>query len=271
MKSETDYRYHNVTFEPGKEDWLYKDPTLPTESSANKKGTSPTQAYSFVSFFGRLNYTLLDRYLLTATYRRDGSSRFGANNKFGDFPAASVGWIISEENFMNPVKDVLSLLKLKVGYGMTGNAEIPNYAQWGTTSIDPNQMYYIVNNDKLNPGNFNLWYISGLANPDLKWEKTNTFDVGLEFGFLNNRITGEIGYYNKQSKDLFLNVRTSTSSGWGSILKNLGKVENKGFEFNIKSRNIIKKDFTWTTDFNIAHNVNKVKDIGNAGPDALAG
>lgn len=74
MKSETDYRYHNVTFEPGKEDWLYKDPTLPTESSANKKGTSPTQAYSFVSFFGRLNYTLLDRYLLTATYRRDGSS-----------------------------------------------------------------------------------------------------------------------------------------------------------------------------------------------------
>ena len=268
MKSETDYRYHNVTFEPGKEDWLYKDPTLPTESSANKKGTSPTQAYSFVSFFGRLNYTLLDRYLLTATYRRDGSSRFGANNKFGDFPAASVGWIISEENFMNPVKDVLSLLKLKVGYGMTGNAEIPNYAQWGTTSIDPNQMYYIVNNDKLNPGNFNLWYISGLANPDLKWEKTNTFDVGLEFGFLNNRITGEIGYYNKQSKDLFLNVRTSTSSGWGSILKNLGKVENKGFEFNIKSRNIIKKDFTWTTD---AHNVNKVKDIGNAGPDALAG
>lgn len=118
-----------------------------------------------------MNYTLLDRYLLTATYRRDGSSRFGANNKFGDFPAASVGWIISEENFMNPVKDVLSLLKLKVGYGMTGNAEIPNYAQWGTTSIDPNQMYYIVNNDKLNPGNFNLWYISGLANPDLKWEK----------------------------------------------------------------------------------------------------
>lgn len=264
MKSTTDYKYHNVTFAPGDEDWLFNNPTLPEVGSANNTGTNPRQAYSFVSFFGRVNYAWKQRYLATLTYRRDGSSRFGANNKFGDFPAASVGWVITEEDFLKE-QQIVSLLKLKMGYGLTGNAEIPNYAQWGTTNVDPNNIYY---NGGLNP---NFWVISGLANPDLKWETTRTFDIGLEYGFLSNRISGEIAYYNKRSKDLFLEVATPSSSGWGHILRNVGEIRNQGIEFSIKSRNIVSRDFTWTTDFNISKNSNKVLDVGNAGPDALGG
>jgi len=270
MKSIADYKFHNVTFEPGQEDWLFNDPELPEVGSSNNSGTNPRQAYSFVSFFGRANYAWKQRYLATLTYRRDGSSRFGENNKFGDFPAVSVGWVMTEESFMKG-QDVVSLLKLKAGYGMTGNAEIPNYAQWGTTNVNGNNIYYIWDSNNQNPLNPNYWTISGLANPDLKWETTRTFDLGLEYGFLNNRISGEIAYYNKRSKDLFLEVATPSSSGWGSILRNIGEVENWGLEFSIKSRNIITKDFTWTTDFNISMNKNKVLDVGNAGADALGG
>lgn len=270
MKSTTDYTFHNVTFEPGKEDWLFNNPELPEVGASNNSGKNPSQVYSFVSFFGRINYALMNRYLLTLTYRRDGSSRFGANNKFGDFPAASIGWVLTEEEFLKHQK-VVSLLKLKAGYGLTGNAEIPNYAQWGTTNMTSNQIYYIKDSNNQNPQNLHYWKIDGLANPDLKWETTRTFDVGLEYGFINNRISGEIGYYNKRSKDLFLEVTTPKSSGWGTILKNIGEIENKGFEFSIKSRNIVTRDFTWTTDFNIAKNINKVLDVGNAGADALGG
>ena len=117
----------------------------------------------------------------------------------------------------------------------------------------------------------NYWYINSLKNPDLKWETTSTFDVGLEYGFLKNRISGEIGFYNKNSKDLFLNVSVPASVGYTAFLANIGKVRNTGVEFNIKSVNITNRDFTWTTDFNISYNKNKVLDVGNAGPDALSG
>ena len=157
--------------------------------------------------------------------------------------------------------DVLSLLKLKAGFGITGNAEIPNYAQWGTVSVNTNQLYQ----------GQNYWYINNLQNSDLKWETTSTVDVGLEYGFLRNRISGEIGFYNKYSKDLFLNVSVPASGGYTTFLGNVGKVRNTGVEFNIKSVNITNRDFTWTTDFNISWNKNKVLDVGTAGPDALQG
>jgi hypothetical protein len=155
----------------------------------------------------------------------------------------------------------LSYLKLKAGYGITGNAEIGNYAQWGTTNTAASQQYV---------GNA-FYNITALANPDLRWETTKNYDIGLEYGFNNNRITGEISYYIKDASDLFLNVRTTTSAGYGSVLGNYGKVRNKGLEFSISSRNIVKKDFTWTTDFNIARNTNRVVDIGTTSPDALGG
>lgn len=267
LKSLTNSKTQNVTFTPGAENWLFNNPELPPETNANgtpntnnRRTVNPPSEYSFLSYFGRLNYAMKDRYLLTATIRRDGSSRFGTNNKWGTFPAVSAGWILTEENFMKNTK-ALSYLKLKAGFGLTGNAEIPNYAQWGITSVTNTQLY----NGQL------YWNISSLANPDLKWETTAKYDVGLEYGFLKNRISGEIDYYVNNARDLFLNVRTTTSTGYGSVLSNVGRLRNKGIEFSISSRNIVKKNFTWTTDFNVARNTNKVVDIGTQGPDALGG
>lgn len=258
MRSKRTSNYRNVVFSEGEEDWLYNKPSY---DPANETFTTyPNQEYSFISFFGRVNYTLKERYMLTATYRRDGSSRFGENNKFGNFPAASIGWLITEEEFLKD-NEVISLLKLKTGYGITGNAEIPNYAQWGAVSVNETQLYM----------NNNYWYINSLKNPNLKWETTRTFDVGLEYGFINNRISGEIGFYNKKSQDLFLNVSVPASGGYTSFLANIGKVRNTGMEFNIRSVNFNTRNFGWTTDFNISYNKNKVLDVGTAGPDALGG
>jgi TonB-dependent starch-binding outer membrane protein SusC len=267
LKYVSESNVRNVTFAVGQEDWLFNTPVLPPELNAN--GTPNTNNrftinapsnYSFISYFGRLNYSLRDRYMLTATIRRDGSSRFGINNKFGTFPALSVGWILTAEKFLQK-NNFFSYLKLKAGYGLTGNAEIGNYAQWGVTSILANQLY----------NGMQYWTISSLANPNLKWETTAKNDIGLEYGFLNNRITGEISYYVNNSRDLFQSVSTTTSTGYGSILANVGKLRNKGIEFSVSSKNILKKNFSWTTNFNISHNSNKVIDIGTAGPDALGG
>jgi len=258
LKSKRTSNYRNVVFAMGEEDWLYNNPAF--DPSKETSTVYPNQEYSFISFFGRVNYTLKDRYMVTATYRRDGSSRFGANNKFGNFPAASIGWLVTEEDFLKD-NEVLSLLKLKTGYGITGNAEIPNYAQWGAVSVNETQLYT----------GKDYWYINTLKNPNLKWETTHTFDIGLEYGFLKNRISGEIGFYNKNSKDLFLNVRVPASGGYTEFLGNIGEVRNRGVEFSIKSVNFNNRDFSWTTDFNISYNKNKVLDVGTAGPDALGG
>jgi TonB-linked SusC/RagA family outer membrane protein len=258
MKSKRTSNYRNVVFDMGAEDWLYNNP--PYDKSKETSTAYPNQEYSFISFFGRINYTLANRYMATATYRRDGSSRFGANNKFGNFPAASVGWLLTEEDFLKD-NAVVSLLKLKTGYGITGNAEIPNYAQWGAVSVNETQLYT----------GQPYWYVNTLKNPNLKWETTRTFDAGLEYGFLKNRISGEIGFYNKNSTDLFLNVRVPASGGYTEFLGNIGKVRNRGAEFNIRSINLNGRDFNWTTDFTISYNKNEVLDVGTAGPDALGG
>ncbi|SKB35286.1 SusC/RagA family TonB-linked outer membrane protein [Daejeonella lutea] len=267
LKYTTGGKTRNVTFDPGKEDWLYNNPALPAE--VNPDGTQNTNnrltiavpsEYTFISLFGRVNYTLKDKYIFTGTVRRDGSSRFGVNNKFGTFPAVSAAWIITEENFMKSAK-ALSYLKLKAGYGLTGNAEIGNYAQWGTTNVQNTNIY----------NGQQFWTINALANPDLKWETTTKYDAALEYGFLNNRLTGELAYYVNNAKDLFLGVRTPTSTGQGSVLANVGKLRNEGVEISLNSKNIVKKNFTWSTDLNLARNTNKVIDVGTASPDALGG
>jgi TonB-linked SusC/RagA family outer membrane protein len=273
LKYVTNSKNESVVFVPGNEDWLFNHPVLPPDSipsptnpsinianPSHTRSTGTQSEYSFLSYYGRVNYAFKDRYIFTGIFRRDGSSRFGTNNKFGTFPAVSAGWIVTSEKFMKNFK-ALSYLKLKAGYGKTGNAEIGNYAQWGTTNTATSQQYV----------GQSFYTISGLANPDLRWETTKNYDAGLEYGFLNNRITGELAYYIKDAVDLFLNVRTTTSAGYGSVLGNYGKVRNKGIEFSISSKNIIKKNFTWTTDFNIARNTNKVIDIGTTSPDALGG
>ncbi|MHC1707768.1 MAG: SusC/RagA family TonB-linked outer membrane protein [Bacteroidales bacterium] len=254
----------NVTYRKGEDGGpFYMDPdlygTIFTQKLYTEKKEFVGRMYGFVSFFGRVNYSLMNKYLLTASLRRDGSSRFGENNKWGTFPAVSVGWILTEEKFMQNIKS-LNYLKLKVGYGKTGNAEIPNDAQYGIVNTNDTKLY---NGEPIR-------YINQLPNPDLRWETTQSIDAGIEFGILKDRINGSVEYYYKKTKDLFLNASVQNSSGRSSVLINVGELWNKGIEFSINTNNIKTKDISWNTNFNIAFNESEVTNTGNAGPDAFA-
>lgn len=211
-------------------------------------GTGTETAYSFLSYFGRINYRFNNKYILGLSGRVDGSSRFGANNKYGFFPAASVGWIISDENFMKSAP-VLSLLKLRASYGLTGNAEIGNF-----------------NSQALYTAGAGYAGVPGQApiqvpNPDLTWEKTLQTDIGLDFGVLNGRISGSVDYYQKNTSSLLLSVNVPGSTGYRTQLRNVGKMENKGVEFVLTTENVTGA-FKWTTSLNLAYNTNKVTDMG---------
>lgn len=209
-----------------------------------ESGFSSQTAYTFVSYFSKANYKFKNRYLLGASFRVDGSSRFGADNRYGIFPAASVGWIMSEENFLKNSR-ALSFLKLRTSYGKTGNAEIGNFSSLNLYSATAY-------------ANLAGIFLSQIGDPALSWENTNQFDVGIDFGFLNNRISGEIDFFYKKTNDLLLNVNTPATSGITSITKNVGDMENRGIEFVLNTTNIQTKDFTWTTSFNISTYRNKV-------------
>lgn len=209
-------------------------------------GSSSGARYTFLSYFLRGNYSFNNKYLLSASIRSDASSRFGPNNRYGWFPAASVGWVISEEKFMDNLS-FLSFLKLRASYGLTGNAEI------GESSF---LALYGISNYPGFPGYVPLQ----LANPDLKWEKTAQADVGLEFGFLQNRISAEVDYYSKKTSDLLLAVNVPATTGYTTILQNLGNMDNKGWEFAVTGR-IFDGDFKWTASLNAAYNKNVVKNI----------
>ncbi|MEO5562276.1 MAG: TonB-dependent receptor [Chitinophagaceae bacterium] len=217
-------------------------------------GNSVNARYNFLSYFLRSNVTFNDKYLLGASVRMDGSSRFGPDNRYGVFPAVSAGWLLSEEAFMKKSK-VFNYLKLRGSWGITGNAEIGEHQ-----FLD---LFNISNYPGL-PG----FVPFQLGDSKLKWEKTTQVDIGMEFGLLNNRITGEIDWYNKQTKDLLLAVNVPSTNGYfdninflNTIFENLGSLENKGLEILINSRNIETKDLKWSTSFNIGFNKNKVKNI----------
>lgn len=216
--------------------------------------TSSETGFAYVSYFARANYKLMDKYLLGASVRRDGSSRFGANNRYGTFPAFSAGWIASREGFLQNAS-WLSFLKIRASYGLTGNSGISNFAHMGTY----NGANY-AGTSGIRP-----WT---LASPDLKWETTAQSDVGIDFGLFRNRINGEIDYYFKKTTDLLLNRTLPASSGYTGVTQNIGSLENKGWEVVINSNNLTG-EFKWNTSFNIAGNQNKVLDI--AGPDIIVG
>lgn len=210
-------------------------------------GSSSETNYRFLSYFLRANYKFNNKYLISLSGRIDGSSRFGENNRNGFFPAASAGWVLTEENFMAGIKP-LSFLKLRASYGIVGNAEIGNFPQLGLYS-----------------GGSSYVGIGGQAptqigNPNLQWETNKQFDVGLDFGLLNNRITGEIDYYIRNSEDLLLNVNIPNTTGFSSVVKNLGKMENSGFEFVLNTQNTVGT-FKWSTSLNLATNTGKIVDI----------
>ncbi len=212
-------------------------------------GSTTGTGYNFASYFARANYVLKERYLFSGSVRVDGSSRFGEGNRYGTFPAGSVGWIITQEPFLGGV-DVLSFLKLRASYGITGNAEIGNFAPLAL---------YEANFYEDQAG----IVLTTLPNNALQWEKTTQFDLGLDYGFLDDRITGEIDYYIKNTNDLLLNLPIPAYNGFTIITKNLGKLENKGLEFVINSRNLVGA-FEWTTNFNISRNRNKVTDLNGS-------
>lgn len=219
-----------------------------TSSGTKSDATSSETEFSFLSYFSRVNYKLMDKYLVALSGRYDASSRFGPNSRWGFFPAASIGWIMSEEKFLADSK-WLSFLKLKASYGLTGNAEIGNYPWQGLWSGDA--AYASI------PGQ----RPSQLANPDLKWENTASLDVGVEFGVLNNRVSAEVDYYVRNTTDLLLAVEVPGTSGFASQIRNLGKMSNRGIEFSINSENIVTRDFRWTTNINFGLNKNKITDL----------
>lgn len=218
----------------------------------NTSSGSATESY-LVSFFGRVNYTLLDRYLFTATVRQDGSSRFHKNNRWGLFPSFALGWKLKEEAFLKDV-DVLSDLKLRLGYGITGQQNINSgdYPYLAVYETNKDGAYYPI----LGEGTI---YRPNAYNPDLKWEKTTTYNVGLDFGFLNNRINGAVDYYYRKTTDLLNSVFVSAGTNFkNKVLSNVGSLENSGIEFSINSKPVVTTDWTWDLGFNITYNKNEI-------------
>ena len=230
-----------------KEGWIYDE----TEGRFWQEGYHriPKENY-LVSFFGRLNWHFMDRYLLTATLRRDGSSRFSSNNRWGTFPSVAFAWTVLNEPWMEPAREVLSNLKLRLGYGVTGQQEISDYLYIPTYSLGTNPTGQYLGSYLLKPNGYS---------PDLKWEETTTYNLGLDFGFLNNRITGTLEYYDKRTKDLLNSVSAPAGTNFTNIITaNVGKMTNQGIEFNVNAMAIQTKDFSWEVGYNFTWNKSRI-------------
>lgn len=226
----------------------YSIETLPNGSTGNTSSEKNVQ----ISYFGRLQYNFKEKYIISASIRRDGSSKFGFEQRWGTFPSISLGWRVTEESFMEDV-NWLSELKLRASSGVNGSNNIGNYAAFSTLGT---YNYALGGATGLGQG------VSSIPNPYLHWEESKTTDFGVDFGLFKNRITGIFDYYRKVNSDLLLNVPALAASGFTSYLANVGKVENKGWEFELTSVNITNKDFQWKTSANISHNENKVLALG---------
>lgn len=217
-------------------------------SAAVTTGTTASSTSTLVSWFGGINYSLLNRYAFDGNLRADASSRFGSNHRWGIFPSLGLSWTLSEEEFLKGIK-FIDALKLKTSIGWSGNQNIDDFASLGLWSGGGTY------NDKSG-----LLH-SQLANPDLKWETTRQWNIGLEGSFLGGRLSFELDYYNKYTYDLLLSTPIPGKTGFSSIYSNVGEMSNKGVEFQITSQNIKSKNFEWTTSFNISHNANKVEKL----------
>lgn len=214
--------------------------------------------HQLLSFFGRLNYTFKDRYLLTVTVRGDATSRFAKDKRWGVFPAVALGWKINQEAWMQGAAGWLSDLKLRLGWGKTGQQEI------GET-INYMALYAIASPSVSYPNGTNGWHLPVYArgyNPDLTWETTTSYNAGLDFGFFNNRITGSIEYYTRKTTDLLAYVAVPAGSSTTNMLnRNIGSLENYGVEFNIAAKPIVTNDFTWTLSYNVGWNHNEITEL----------
>jgi len=208
---------------------------------------------SHVSYIGRVNYSYKDKYYFTSNFRADGSGQFSPENRWGYFPSFSTGWRISQEGFLkdNPV---ISELKLRAGWGIVGNDRAAPYAWYGIVDTISNK--YLIGGET-----HTAFTPSTLENSALRWEKTSQLDIGFDLAVLDNRLSLTADYYYKKTTDILLEVPQPTSTGFSTALQNAGSLENKGFEFQLSSRNIVNSDFRWNTDFNISFNRNKVLSI----------
>lgn len=222
------------------------DPAFPFDKPEN----------NLVSFFGRVNYSFKDRYLLTATVRKDGSSRFGLGHKWGTFPSVALAWKVKDELFLRN-SETISDLKIRVGYGITGQQDgINDYDFLSFYALSaPNATYQFGNT-------YYQMYRPGAYNPNLKWEQTATSNIGIDYGFIGNRITGSIDLYYKKTTDLLNLIPQPAGSNFAAFfIANVGDMENKGIEFTINTQPVKNKDLTWEVGFNVTYNKNKILNL----------
>ena len=245
---------------------MTKDEVLANMGAAGT--THPVQSYigindNLLSFFGRINYTLNDRYLFTATMRADGSSKFAPGNRWGYFPSAAFAWRMNEESFMAGTEDWLSMLKFRASFGMAGNNRIPpglmytTYSMAAATSKGP---YF---GEILSPM---LEHGSTLSNPKLKWETTTTRNIGFDFGFWNNRLSGNIDAYWNTTRDLLMRTEIPANSGYSYQYQNFGKTSNKGVELQLNAMLVQRRNFNLDFNFNIAYNKNRIDELNTNNP-----
>ncbi|MBI9062414.1 MAG: TonB-dependent receptor [Marinilabiliaceae bacterium] len=249
--------------------WM-KNSQIPTDAFGMDKlgiGTAPsipqtsTSGNSLLSYFGRVNYSFKQKYLFTANFRADGSSKFNPDNRWGYFPSFSGAWRLGEENFIKYL-GAFSNLKVRGGWGMTGNNRIGDYDAYNLLNVNSSSGYTF--NEVYVPGA----YQSNMGVPDLRWETTSQMNVGIDMGFFNQRVQAVVDYYKKNTKDLLLDAEMALSTGFNRVQQNVGEVENQGLEISINTVNIKNNNFSWTTSFNISFNKNKVVKL-NDGQDAI--
>lgn len=240
----------------------YNTTTLSPEGEELFSPTHYETEYYLLSLYGRLNYTFNNRYMLTATLRADASSRFASNNRWGYFPSVALGWKISEEDFFKD-QDVMTDLKLRLSYGQTGQQDILNdYPYMTTFNVSYPESSYLFGN---------TWYQTYRPNgydPDIKWETTTTYNAGIDFGFLNNRIYGSIDYYKRHTKDLLNTINVIAGTNYAPVLTtNIGAMDNQGAEFSINFVPISTKDWNWSVGFNYTWNDSKITKLNMVDSD----
>ncbi len=231
---------------------------------AGGQPNAPVSSYdrwAINSYFARVGYNYREKYLLTLTERIDGSSRFGADNKYGYFPSVGAGWVMTKEDFMSAIP-AINYLKLRASYGLTGNTEIGSYQSLSTISSGTT----LIDGSRAASSS-----ISGLPNPDLKWEKTAQTDAGFELQLFKGIIALEADYYYKKTTNLLLNKPIPNSTGFSGVMSNIGSMSNRGMDLMVSSKNIDTRNFSWTTAFTANFNKNKVLSLGTNNEDIFPG
>ena len=227
------------------------------ENARTQKASNGFSEWTLLSGVGRIMYNFADKYMLTGTFRADGSSRF-TNNKWGYFPSIAGAWTVTNEKFMEGSRDLLSNLKIRASYGVIGNQDIAPYSTLALLSTT--NTYYGVGNPSVG------YKLDRIATPDIKWEKTKQFDFGVDLGFFNNRLEVSLDYFNKQTSDALLSTTTSNALGGFTYMANLGKVANQGLDITVNARIVETKDFQWQTSLNGTYLKNEVKKLTDQQP-----